>query len=74
MSVPYLSLSGIAYPDDLKLLKGVYDDICICEGIPCGSQMAEDLAMATMDLFSQGVFDEAEIRESLRLFLNRKTH
>lgn len=63
---------GIAYPDELKLLRQIYDDIRLRRGFPCGSHAADDLAKATMDLFSQGVSDEAEIRESLDLYLGRK--
>ncbi|PLP59433.1 hypothetical protein CYK37_08900 [Mesorhizobium loti] len=66
------SSTGAAYPDDLKLLKDIYDDICTQRGLRRGSAAAEILAREAMDLFSQGVFDEADIRESLKLFLERK--
>ncbi len=66
------SSSGAAYPDDLKLLKVIYDEICDKRGLRRGSAAAEQLAVVTMELFSKGVLDEAEIRESLRLFLERK--
>lgn len=72
MAVSRSSTSGAAYPDDLKLLKVVYDDICVQRGLRRGSAAAEDLAKAAMDLFSRGVFDEADIRESLRSFLQQK--
>ncbi len=70
--VIYHSSTGAAYPDDLKLLKDIYDDICTQRGLTRGSVAAENLARAAMDLFSQGVFDEADIRESLKRFLERK--
>lgn len=66
------SSTGVAYPDDLKLLKDIYDDICTQRGLARGSVAAENLARSAMDLFSQGVFDEADIRESLKFFLERK--
>ncbi len=69
----YVSYSvGIMYPDDLTLLKGIYDDICLRWGLHCGSAAAEDVAGAMMNLFGQGVSEEAEIRESLDLYLGRK--
>ncbi|HEV2505340.1 MAG TPA: hypothetical protein VGV39_19850 [Mesorhizobium sp.] len=73
MAVLYSSGSGIAYPGDMETLKRIYDEMCAEKGICHGSPAAEDLAKATMDLFSQGVFDEAEIRESLRYYLQRKS-
>lgn len=72
MAIRHSSTSGAAYPDDLKLLKVIYDDICTERGLKRGSAAAENLARAAMDLFSEGVFDEADIRESLRRFLERK--
>jgi hypothetical protein len=57
--------SGIAYPDDLRLLKESYDDLCAENRIPLGCITAEDLAKATMNLF--------EIQESLREFLLRRS-
>ncbi|WP_189362954.1 hypothetical protein [Mesorhizobium sp. M4A.F.Ca.ET.022.05.2.1] len=38
------SPSGIAYPDDLALLKRVYDRICEERGLRAGSAEAEQLA------------------------------
>lgn len=73
MSAPHHFTSGIAYPDDLTLLKEIYDDICLQRGFHCGSPAAEDLARATMNLFGQGLTDEAEIRESLDIYLGRKS-
>ncbi len=73
MAVSYSSTSGIAYPDDLRLLKQIYDELCEENGLPPGCGTAEDLAMATMSLFSQGVFDEHDIRVSLREFLKRRS-
>lgn len=73
MAVLHVSTSGVAYPDDLELLKEIYDDICDERGLYCGSCAAEDLARATMDLFAQGVVDENEIRESLELYLGRRS-
>lgn len=73
MAVLHLSTSSVAYPDDLELLKEIYDDICDKRGLHCGSCAAEDLARATMDLFAQGVVDESEIRESLELYLGRRS-
>ncbi len=73
MSAPRHFTSGIAYPDDLTLLKEIYDDICLQRGFHCGSAAAEDLARATMNLFGQGLTDEAEIRESLDIYLGRKS-
>lgn len=73
MAVLRTSTSGIAYPGELETLKRVYDVLCSERGIYRHSPAAEDLAKATMDLFAQGVFDENEIAETLRLYLDRKT-
>ncbi|WP_054312091.1 hypothetical protein [Mesorhizobium sp. 1M-11] len=73
MAVLHLSNSGVAYPDDLKLLKEIYDDICDERGFHCGSPAAEDLARAAMDLFAQGEVDENEIRDSLETYLGRRS-
>ncbi|HEV2505955.1 MAG TPA: hypothetical protein VGV39_22955 [Mesorhizobium sp.] len=73
MSAPHHFTSGIAYPDDLTLLREIYDDICLQRGFHCGSCAAEDLARATMNLFGQGVIEETEIRESLDIYLGRKS-
>ncbi|CAM5519904.1 hypothetical protein MAUB1S_08675 [Mycolicibacterium aubagnense] len=73
MAVLHTSTSGIAYPGDLETLKRVYDLLCSERGLCHRGPAAEDLAKATMDLFAQGVFDENEIAETLRLYLDRKT-
>ncbi|HEV2506695.1 MAG TPA: hypothetical protein VGV39_26725 [Mesorhizobium sp.] len=73
MAVFRTSTGGIAYPGDVQALKRVYDELCSERGLSQGSPAAENLARATMDLFGQGVFDEDEIAETLRLYLDRKT-
>ncbi|UVK48550.1 hypothetical protein BPNPMPFG_007941 (plasmid) [Mesorhizobium sp. AR07] len=59
------SPSGIAYPDDLALLKRVYDRICQEKGIRAGSAEAEQLAARAMDLFGMGIFEEDALYKSL---------
>ncbi|MER9249955.1 hypothetical protein [Mesorhizobium sp. M0590] len=59
------SASGIAYPDDLALLKRVYDRICQEKGIRAGSAEAEQLAMRAMDLFGMGIFEEDALYKNL---------
>jgi len=66
MIKPHASESGIAYPDDLVLLKRLYDQICEERGIAVGSSEASDLAIEAMRLFSAGVFDEVAIGRRLR--------
>ncbi|WP_054308562.1 hypothetical protein [Mesorhizobium sp. 1M-11] len=73
MAVQHSSRSGIVYPGDMETLKHIYDDLCTERGYRAGSPAAEDLAKAAMDLFAQGVFDEREIIESLREYLDRKS-
>lgn len=73
MAVLHSSDSGIAYPGDMETLKRIYDDLCSEQGYRAGSPAAEDLARATMDLFAQGVFDENEIIESLRQYIERQS-
>ena len=72
MAVPH-HFGGIAYPDDLKFLKEIYDSVCLERGFHSDSAAAVDLARATMDLFTQGGTDEAEIRESLDAYLGRRS-
>ncbi|TIT17834.1 MAG: hypothetical protein E5W70_31220 [Mesorhizobium sp.] len=62
------SMSGIAYPGDLILLKQVFDRVCAEEGIPVGSEQAERLSVSAMELFSEGEFEEAVLYEPLRLY------
>ncbi|MBM2713521.1 hypothetical protein JQK88_20330 [Mesorhizobium caraganae] len=59
------SPSGIAYPDDLALLKRVYDRICQEKGIRAGSAEAEQLAARAMDLFGMGIFEEEALYKNL---------
>ena len=66
MARAYVSKSGVAYPDDLVLLKRIYDQVCQERGITVGSSEASDLAMEAMKLFSAGIFDEATIGRRLR--------
>ncbi|HEV2503763.1 MAG TPA: hypothetical protein VGV39_11855 [Mesorhizobium sp.] len=73
MATAFSSTSGIAYPDDLKLLKTIYDDICVERGFHCGSHAAEDLAKAMMDLFTQGVVEESEVRDTVAAYLGRSS-
>ncbi|MFE0018905.1 hypothetical protein ACFWXH_28935 [Mesorhizobium sp. NPDC059054] len=65
--------SGVAYPGDLTALQRIYDDVCDDHGFCHGSPAAEDLARATMDLFSQGILDQDEMIESLEIYLERKS-
>lgn len=60
------SRSGIAYPDDLALLKRVYDRVCHEEGLAKGGEDAAYLSKCAMGLFSQGEIDEAILYERLR--------
>ncbi|TPI43236.1 hypothetical protein FJW05_23070 [Mesorhizobium sp. B2-9-1] len=66
MIKPHVSESGLAYPDDLALLKRIYDEVCEERGIVLGSPEASDLAIEAMRLFSAGVFDEVTIGRRLR--------
>ncbi|TPO13659.1 hypothetical protein [Mesorhizobium sp. B1-1-5] len=66
MIKPHVSESGLAYPDDLALLKRIYDEVCEERGIVLGSSEASELAIEAMRLFSAGVFDEVTIGRRLR--------
>lgn len=66
MISPHVSKSGVAYPDDLVLLKRIYDQVCVERGIVLGSSEASDLAIEAMKLFSAGIFDEDTICRRLR--------
>ena len=63
---PYASKTGAAYPDDLVLLKRIYDEVREERGIAEGSAEASDLAIEAMKLFSAGIFDEDTIGRRLR--------
>ncbi|RWM07871.1 MAG: hypothetical protein E5X80_21270 [Mesorhizobium sp.] len=62
----HVSTSGVAYPDDLVLLKRIYDQVCEERGITRGSPEASELAIEAMRLFSAGIFDEDTIGRRLR--------
>ncbi|AZO25406.1 MULTISPECIES: hypothetical protein [unclassified Mesorhizobium] len=66
MIKPHVSKSGVAYPDDLVLLKRIYDQVCEERGIARGSPEASELAIEAMKLFSAGIFDEDAIGRRLR--------
>jgi hypothetical protein len=66
MTTHLVSTGSIAYPNDLALLKRVFDRVCMEQGFPGGSPEAAELAARSMDLFSQGIFGEAELLHSLR--------
>ncbi len=65
MLSPFYSVSGIAYPDDIKSLKQAFDRICHDLGIPVSSHEAEDVAHAIMALFAAGIVNEDEIVSKL---------
>ncbi|WP_144223590.1 hypothetical protein [Mesorhizobium amorphae] len=69
--MPDFSSKGIASPRDLQRLREIYDELCAEYRLMPGDEKAEDLATATMNLFSRGVVDENEIRERLRQFLRK---
>ncbi|MGX5847081.1 hypothetical protein ACWGTO_08385 [Mesorhizobium sp. PL10] len=54
----FISKSGIGYPDDLTLLKKVYDRIRAERSLDEGCAEAAELAAAAMELFRRGVFEE----------------
>jgi hypothetical protein len=66
MAQLHVSRSGAAYPDDLVLLKRLYDQVCEERGIIPGSPEASELAIEAMKLFSAGIFDEDTIGSHLR--------
>lgn len=68
-----VSNSGIVYPDDMKLLKQVYDRICLEHHVEEGSKDAEKIAQAAMSLFQAGVFEEAELMTGLNEFIRRRS-
>lgn len=63
---------AIACSEDLDLLKEIHDDICRQRRIRGGSRASVELASALMYLFSQGVFDHADIRGTLQIYFERK--
>nr|WP_145994411.1 hypothetical protein [Mesorhizobium loti] len=73
MAVAFSSTSGIAYPEDLTFLTSVYDDICFRRGFHRGSRAAEDVGKVVMVLFTQGIHNENEIRESVERHLGHKS-
>jgi hypothetical protein len=72
MQSPFQSSSGIAYPDDLKLLKQVFDRVCRENHFAEGSNDSQDVAQAAMSLFSSGVFKEDELTARLDEFVKRR--
>jgi hypothetical protein len=68
-----VSNSGIIYPDDMKVLKQVFDRACRENHIEEGSKDAEKIAQAAMSLFQAGVFDETELTASLGEFIRRRS-
>lgn len=73
MQSPFQSSSGIAYPDDLKLLKQVFDRVCRENHFAEGSHDSQDVAHAAMSLFSSGIFKEDELTVRLEEFVKRRS-
>lgn len=73
MRAPFKSPSGIAYPGDMTILKQVFDRICREHDIRSGSREADDVARAAMSLFGAGVHEEAELLDSLKEFMLRRS-
>ncbi len=69
MTVHHCAIKGMASPGDLEAIERIYDDLCKEQGFCEGSRAAQDLAKATMLLFSQGTVREDEIRQSLGRYL-----
>lgn len=63
---------AIAYPEDMDLLRNIYQDICRERCIHEGSRASTEVARALMYLFSQGVLDDAGMRETMRIYFDRK--
>lgn len=57
----------IGYLDDeaLSELRSIYEAMRAERGLTCGSEIAEDLAAAIVDLYVNGITDEGEIRQAL---------
>lgn len=73
MAVHHCAIKGMAYPGDLQAIERIYDDLCKEQGFCEGSRAAQDLAKATMRLFSQGTVSEHEIRQSMERYLGQKS-
>ncbi|RVD14615.1 MAG: hypothetical protein EOS73_24735 [Mesorhizobium sp.] len=58
--------TGVGYPDDLSVLKQVFDKVCAEEGIAVGSSRAERLSVDAMLLFTNGEWEEAMLYDHLR--------
>lgn len=69
MAIAYSSTNGIAYPEDLILLKSVHDDVCFQRGFDSGSRAADDVGKVLMSLFADGIHDEVQIRASVERHL-----
>lgn len=70
---PFHSTNGIAYPEDIKRLREVFDRFCAENGLASGSAEADDLGKAIMSLFAAGVGEETALQDSLTEYLRRRT-
>ncbi|WP_152979691.1 hypothetical protein [Mesorhizobium sp. 1M-11] len=66
------SISGLSYADDVTVLTSIYDTLDVEHRILRGDLTPEELVRATIDLLSQGVFDQADLQEHLWLYLQRR--
>lgn len=73
MKGPFHSINGIAYPEEIDLLRRVFDQFCRENGVIPGGPDAEDLSRAAMSLFTAGVVEEAHLVESLAEYVRRRT-
>jgi hypothetical protein len=72
MQSPFQSSTGIAYPDDLKLLKQIFDRVCRKNHFAEGGSDSQDVAHAAMSLFSSGISTEDELTARLEEFVERR--
>jgi hypothetical protein len=62
--MPHTGTQGIVYPDELRILESVFEDVCRTSKITRDSADAENMALKIMLLFQSGVDDRGQLLEA----------
>ncbi len=73
MQIPFKSASCIAYPNDMTVLRQVFDRLCQENNIRRDSRAGDDVARALMSLFGDGAHEETELLDGMKEFMTRRS-
>jgi hypothetical protein len=57
----------VVRPDELQILQGVFEDVCMMKGVEHDSAAASDAAAFLISIYQSGVTDEGRLRRVIGL-------